>query len=92
MNIPEDKLLGPYFISKHILTSSEENLTNSFKNKVIMYLFDDAAKLKRHELFNVSSDLMRYSEIIREFDEKGLSIFYNSEELETSIEEFHNRD
>lgn len=39
-NIPEDKLLGPYFISKNILESTNEEVTKSFKSKVLMYLFE----------------------------------------------------
>lgn len=51
--INEDKQLGPYFISRSIVVpkDSEEidrgRFINTFKNKVIMYLFEDAAKQKR---------------------------------------------
>src|SRR5699024_1560413 len=46
-NIPEDKLLGPYFFSKNILESTNEDVTESFKSKVLMYLFDDVVKLDK---------------------------------------------
>ena len=55
--INEDKQLGPYFISRSIVVpkDSEEidrgRFINTFKNKVIMYLFEDAAKQKRPRLF-----------------------------------------
>lgn len=53
--VNEDKLMGPYFISKKNLAESEmidpTVFTRIFKNKVIMYLFDDAAKQKRITLF-----------------------------------------
>ena len=49
--VNEDKLMGPYFISKKNLPEGEmidpAVFTRIFKNKVIMYLFDDAAKQKR---------------------------------------------
>lgn len=44
-NVNEDKLLGPHFISKGALQDSQI-FKEVFKNKVIMYLFDDAAKQK----------------------------------------------
>ena len=51
--------------------------TRIFKNKVIMYLFDDAAKQKRATLFAGCEEESRtqYSKICREFDTKGVSIF-----------------
>ena len=59
--INEDKQLGPYFISRSIVVpkDSEEidrgRFINTFKNKVIMYLFEDAAKQKRPRLFVVDT-------------------------------------
>lgn len=50
--INEDKLLGPYFLSRNIVVPSEGNeidedvFVSAFKSKVLMYLFDDAAKQK----------------------------------------------
>lgn len=81
VNVPEDKLMGPYFISKNILNSSEEMLTNSFKNKVLMYLFEDAGKQYRRNLFNLAPDKMIYSEVIKAFDEIGLELFKESNHL-----------
>lgn len=56
--INEDKQLGPYFISRSIVVpkDSEEidrgRFINTFKNKVIMYLFEDAAKQKRPSIIH----------------------------------------
>ena len=74
--VNEDKLLGPYFISKKNL-SDDEIFTRIFKNKVIMYLFDDAAKQKRITLFGGCDEKAKnqYSKICREFDTKGVYIF-----------------
>lgn len=74
-NINEDKLLGPYFIAKSILESDNDNdFIDAFKNKVLMYLFDDAVKQKRKTFFEECSSV-RYSEICKLFDEKGVFIF-----------------
>ena len=79
--VNEDKLMGPYFISKKNLPEGEMldpvAFTHIFKNKVIMYLFDDAAKQKRPSLFAGCKDENKnlYSQICREFDTKGVFIF-----------------
>lgn len=79
--VNEDKLMGPYFISKKNLPEGEmidpAVFTRIFKNKVIMYLFDDAAKQKRITLFGGCDEKAKnqYSKICREFDVKGVYIF-----------------
>ena len=79
--INEDKQLGPYFISRKITVPSgtdidAEKFAEAFKNKVLMYLFDDAAKQKREKLFEgISKGKNRYSEICKAFDEQGIGIF-----------------
>lgn len=77
--INEDKLLGPYFLSKKIIpengTINHEQFVESFKRKVIMYLFDDAAKQKRSSLFEGCKESTKYSSICGEFDRKGVAIF-----------------
>ncbi|OTO26112.1 hypothetical protein [Enterococcus sp. 3C7_DIV0644] len=74
-------MLGPYFISKTILQSTNENLTDSFKTKVLMYLFEDAAKQKRTEFFSLSKEDMIYSKLIEKFERDGIDVFIDSEEL-----------
>mgnify|MGYP001136666083 FL=1 len=79
--VNEDKLMGPYFISKKNLPEGEmidpAVFTRIFKNKVIMYLFNDAAKQKRITLFGGCDEKAKnqYSKICREFDAKGVYIF-----------------
>ena len=82
LKINEDKQLGPYFIGRKTVvpengTEIDSEVVNSvFKNKVLMYLFDDAAKHKRASLFSgVQSHNNRYSSICEEFDKKGMYIF-----------------
>lgn len=77
IGINEDKQLGPYFLKKDVLSNSKK-FCEVFKNKIIMYLFEDAAKQKRASVF--SSNLfkkedLRYSKICEEFDKGGIKIF-----------------
>jgi len=80
--INEDKQLGPYFLSRNIVVPENgseidsEKFCTAFKNKVIMYLFEDAARQKRQDLFKgCFNNFNRYSEICHEFDLKGVGIF-----------------
>lgn len=92
--INEDKQLGPYFISRNIVVPADgdeidrDKFIRVFKNKVIMYLFEDAGKQKRAKLFEgCFQNSTRYSEICREFEEKGIGIFNHDIQLETELEE-----
>lgn len=92
--INEDKQLGPYFIARDIVVPEEgteidnERFIHTFKSKVIMYLFEDAAKQKRPKMFEgCFENSSRYSEICREFDEKGIGIFYRDIQLATEPED-----
>lgn len=72
-NINEDKLLGPFFIKDSALKSLTD-FKDVFKNKVLMYLFDDVVKQKRRSFFNCENP-NRYSTVCKAFDEVGLDIF-----------------
>ena len=75
-NVNEDKLMGPYFIQPDI---SSDEFVRVFKNKVIMYLFEDAARQKRRDLFSGCGDAAKlYSGICEEFEKKGVFIFCDS--------------
>lgn len=88
-NVNEDKLLGPYFISKQILDNFDENYVvdedefkKAFENKVLMYLFEDAGK-HCPRLFEKCSDKSKFSSILNDFREKGIGIFgFDSSEFE----------
>lgn len=85
--INEDKLIGPFFINPIDLPSSEDNenfkeendkFIEIFKNKIIMYLFEDVAKAQRRTLFSnkvSNNEYPLYSDICNQFDEKGIEIF-----------------
>lgn len=77
--VNEDKLMGTFFVSKKVIDTINndggEQFRRVFKNKVLMYLFDDAAKRKASQLFSGCANNKIYSEILREFDRKGIEIF-----------------
>lgn len=80
-NVNEDKLIGPYFLSHRDFAYDEEGrmvdperFIRAFKSKVLMYLYEDAAKPIRHQLFD-GCDSSRYSSVCAAFDDKGIEIF-----------------
>lgn len=79
--VNEDKLMGPFFISKKIIETDEiGNIKNpdrflaAFKSKVIMYLYEDAAKQYKYKLFS-GCDNTKYSGVCDAFDDIGIDIF-----------------
>lgn len=85
LNIPEDKLIGPYFISKSILEGTDlDKLTETIKNKVLMYLYEDAAKAFRSSLF-AEGKYSTYSSACKCFDENALSLFKGNIEIDTEL-------
>ena len=75
IGINEDKQLGPYFLKKDVI-SDKDKFSEVFKHKIIMYLFEDAAKQKRASLFSgLEKENLRYSIICEEFDKRGIEIF-----------------
>lgn len=86
--INEDKLMGPFYAFKEFLDSGvipEDEFKNTFKNKIIMYLFEDAARSRRDVLFNIKSkENIIFSDICNAFDgENGIRIF--SEDVNKDI-------
>lgn len=79
--INEDKLMGPFFLSKKIVASDENGMiidkdkfVDAFKSKVIMYLYEDAVKQGKHRFFD-GCDNSKYSSVCDAFDEQGMGIF-----------------
>ena len=83
LKLNEDKLIGPFFLPPQDLKRGDDGLLDKetfvelFKNKVIMYLFEDAVRQKRSKLFSMGNSLgdLRYSSICNVFDEKGIEVF-----------------
>lgn len=71
--ISEDKLLGPYFVSKSVLDMKDINeRTKIIKDKVLMYLYEDVVKTCRDDVFSESKS---YSMVCNKFDESVLELF-----------------
>lgn len=85
IKVHEDKLMGPFFIKTQDSTGTciftpgheDEEFSTLFCEKVIMYLFEDAAKTKHRELFEGcdADKLNRFSYVCAEFKARGLAIF-----------------
>lgn len=80
--INEDKLMGPFFLSKKVIASDEngeiidkEKFIKAFKSKVIMYLYEDAVKQGKHRFFDGCPDTGKYSSVCDAFKTMGLAIF-----------------
>lgn len=89
--VNEDKLMGPFFIPVNNLIDSKDKNTidnakfiSAFKNKVLMYLFEDAARQKRKALFADGIEFYSYGKICKAFDKAGLDIF--NKEIVSEIE------
>lgn len=54
VGVSEDKLLGPFFLGDPKLAVGTPEFDDAFKNKVIMYLFEDAARYERNKVFNAA--------------------------------------
>lgn len=81
-NVNEDKFIGPYFISDTVFSAdTQEQITKNFiaafNDKVIMYLFEDAARQYRKDMFQLTEKdaPLAYSKICKEFKDHGFSIF-----------------
>ena len=80
--VNEDKLIGPFFLSKAIIKTVDNSdeiadrkkFIQAFKSKVIMYLYEDAAKQHKRKLFS-GCDSTRYSSVCDAFDKIGIRIF-----------------
>lgn len=80
--VNEDKLMGPFFLSKKFIKTNEtddkianpEKFIAAFKSKVIMYLYEDAAKQHKYKLFD-GCDNSKYSSVCDAFDKIGIDIF-----------------
>lgn len=67
--INEDKQMGPFFLSRKEL-KDEDSFKSAFKSKVLMYLYEDAAKHKRSHVFK-KDGLRRYSDLCSDLEKQG---------------------
>lgn len=82
--VNEDKLMGPWFVKpeKDSMVSDKQ-----FKSKVLMYLWEDAARMCRREMFG---DIKTYSTLIKRWEDENSGIqgvFANDTEWKKLSEE-----
>lgn len=76
--VNEDKLLGPFFISKNMLENALDNpdkFVKTFESKVIMYLFEDVMKMRPQNIFVGHTGRYIFSDICETFEKKGEGLF-----------------
>lgn len=88
LNINEDKLLGPFFLSIEEL-QNQSKFDSAFKSKLLMYLYEDVLRHKKGEFFKTSQtgelNTSTYSKLVNSYDKFGGDIF--DFELEYEIPE-----
>ncbi len=75
ININEDKLLGPFFLPPSELISMQ-SFETAFEDKVLMYLFEDAARFHRKEVF--SKEYKLFSQLRADFRNQKSGVFCQS--------------
>lgn len=72
--VNEDKLIGPFFIAPTVLRDPAK-FNDVFKSKVLLYLYEDAAKTKKSVLFKDGT--ATYSQMCDEYDKSGVEGIFN---------------
>lgn len=89
--INEDKLIGPFFAFNeyHNKEIPLEIFKDIFKNKIIMYLFEDAARSNRNKLFSGinSSRNITYSEICDLIDDDKIVEIFSAQIQDAFIDD-----
>lgn len=72
--VNEDKLMGPFFIKAH---QDDGGIylpipQKQFESKVLMYLWEDAARMFRRQMFG---DVKTYSQLLERWEDGGLRVF-----------------
>lgn len=86
LGVNEDKLLGPYFLKPD---AARERFVDSFEDKVLLYLYEDAAKMRRPQLFGGRKT---YSTVCRDFREHGDRAFEGIDVFEEYVEVWDDRE
>lgn len=69
-DVNEDKLMGPYFVKADNGNTITKKL---FDSKVLMYLWEDAARMIRKKLFG--EKIKTYSQLVTEWNKDGVKMF-----------------
>ncbi|PWB88378.1 AAA family ATPase [Methanobrevibacter thaueri] len=93
-NINEDKLIGPFFAFTEYMNQEIEIKTfkDIFKNKIIMYLFEDAARSRRNQLFSGACNIkdtknITYFEICELIDDNKITEIFSNDFLDDEEED-----
>ena len=79
-NVHEDRCIGPFFIKGSVITNANDNgkgteeFKNQFKNKLLIYLYEDVVKMNPKNLFD-ENYCSTYSMLREGYDNKGLGVF-----------------
>ena len=76
-SVPEDKLMGVYFISKTTLEKLEDypdELAQVIQSKVLMYLYDDVVKHHRRHFF-APDQAPTFAKLCQNFQQYGCGVF-----------------
>ena len=69
-NVNEDKLMGPWFVKP---ANGKDTITaHSLESKVLMYLWEDAARMCRRQMFG---NIKTFSSLLSEWRKTGVGIF-----------------
>lgn len=89
VGVNEDKLLGPFFLSPEALNDEpygddgKSRFVGAFEDKVLLYLYEDAGKMKRRSIFRDGN--ATFAGICDEFEDRGIEVFLQSTELHRDI-------
>lgn len=73
--VNEDKLMGPFFVK----AKDNQIDLKQFTSKVLMYLWEDAARMCRAKIFG--DDIRSYSKLVDKWKEQGLEIFEAAKQM-----------
>ncbi|GHU02999.1 hypothetical protein FACS1894147_06180 [Spirochaetia bacterium] len=85
LGVNEDKLIGPFFLGSNFKLDDSDDSKKKFKNKLLMYLFEDAGRFKRAELFGDSN--ITLSEVFKNYDDGKLKHFKLSDSTDADAPE-----
>lgn len=85
-DVNEDKLMGPYFVKADKKADNIDQISKKlFASKVLMYLWEDAARMIRKNIFG--AEIKTYSQLVSEWKDKNIRIFdYCKSKLENNKE------
>lgn len=84
-DVNEDKLMGPYFVKADKKADNIDQISeNLFASKVLMYLWEDAARMIRKNIFG--PEIKTYSKLVSEWEKDGIKIFVDSENFKGTTE------